>query len=1366
MADSFTPLRQFNYANQVNPIFICIKQSARDNGIGYRDPFSFPNVGLFGLGFDPAGTTNVVVALHILEARIALERVAQKKLGKSKAVFLSELLGVPNWTDDFPGAITVTQNFPTATTVESDANAMATFRRLPEKNVWYEELQSACDRLKGQPDTDTGTFSYDLSYGELGCIPFGTAFDLDVTFHNRTAGFNIVNVRFPDVVRRSSESFFADRPGGLEQFSVSGPITGTAQLIDFGGGVFGGAMSGQADCTVRRADSTAVGTASGPVSGKITSASINPSTGLLAPGGTVNGSVTGGITLPNGGGSWPVNGDVAGLCSVVGIGPDGSGGFRGSLTGIASGVVDASTFAQGPISVGFNGRTFFVTRSQWTKVTIRTTNSTSSTSGTVSGDITGIPSENGGCPNSGCIGTVQNGVLKDASGTVIGSVTGEITILTPSGQSFQQNVPISGTLKGKLNGTTEIISTVTVTKTNTPLGTGTFTGLASTIVNTVYINPKPGPNSNYFTGMSLIEEATGKVVPGPPIPPHSDAIFHFTGTIAAATDLSEAEKKQIEALGFLRFQLGDTISPVTSIDVAQISDPRFLQQTLVNLPANITGPLFSINRNCIPCPPCPTMNPGDPPIDIKDSTGKVCRTCQAPGSTPPPPGEIQITIDSLPGFKTCQPGSGVGFVTIKNTRPTPTPPAASNSNDITVFKLVVTPGSSLVHVDKIEPNVPTLVPAGTSKVFKIFFSFFRNEPLQPGESPSVPITVIVLENDEVLIPKDTLKAFGFINITEGCVGGSGPPDCPQCPPNRPPGSPAFDIKDSTGRVCRTCPALPAFGNLPCPDCPPMQPGDPIILIKDSSGQICRTCVPPPKSPCECPPRPDCTPPFFVSADCPQCRYPCPGKDDGGGVAPMRFGFTVDTSYVVWSFDSNRPDVVHPNVQGRVQIFPHDSNFPGFSSQDDSVRIAYTFANPWGFPIDVNFTAANIMLTSPFGEDFTYAFVIKPITPTLVHIPANAGDTSVPSPVAIFELTLIAKPDDPSADNPNNPNGIGIIQIDAKDVVGKIVGPVGVGDQLWGPANLPTCNGFGSWAQGCVIEADQGSRGGLVGSPGVFEVIYKTPTYDNTTGDFAIVSSRANPSSSIVGQPASGGNTLDFTITYAVKNKAFDPLQVVTVVPRLISENTGKEVTKQFQVGPVSPALPVTIAAGATQNFTIRVTSQSNLNQTTQFIDLEGAVGGLYPSRGVDWVRNVESLGFYAITVQPTDFVMSISSSNTTFTVTPADIARGFGSWAATWTISVTNNRPPIPGFPLATDSVKFRAQQVSGPANIADFSGGDINFTGVKKGSTVTRTFNNSGSFLIPPQSGSILFRITGVPQQPSGTTASSNSVIVQLTKP
>lgn len=164
-------LKTFNFAKETNPVFICIKEKALKAGVGYRDPFSYPAGGLFGLGFDASGSTNIVMATHVLEARIALERAAFKVLKLGKAAYLLAAIGQIAWTDDQPTAINVVEAFPTATTTIANAATFKFFTDQPEKNVWYEELLRACRYLTGE--TPNNVFEHEVRYFVNGCVPFG-----------------------------------------------------------------------------------------------------------------------------------------------------------------------------------------------------------------------------------------------------------------------------------------------------------------------------------------------------------------------------------------------------------------------------------------------------------------------------------------------------------------------------------------------------------------------------------------------------------------------------------------------------------------------------------------------------------------------------------------------------------------------------------------------------------------------------------------------------------------------------------------------------------------------------------------------------------------------------------------------------------------------------------------------------------------------------------------------------------------------------------------------------------------------------------------------------------------------------------------
>lgn len=125
------PLLPYNYKDNTNPVFECIKVKAAQAGVTYRDPFQ---LGKFGFVAGGSGPVNVVRSFHVVEGRDALVASALILKGMNKATYLTASIGKTTWTDDFP---TPAQLF-----------------QLPEKDVWYVELERACqflDNVAPQP---------------------------------------------------------------------------------------------------------------------------------------------------------------------------------------------------------------------------------------------------------------------------------------------------------------------------------------------------------------------------------------------------------------------------------------------------------------------------------------------------------------------------------------------------------------------------------------------------------------------------------------------------------------------------------------------------------------------------------------------------------------------------------------------------------------------------------------------------------------------------------------------------------------------------------------------------------------------------------------------------------------------------------------------------------------------------------------------------------------------------------------------------------------------------------------------------------------------------------------------------------------
>lgn len=143
-------LKKFNFRDNVNPVFECVKRTAADAGVAYRDPFEQGRFG-YAVGSFARGAVNVVRARHIFEARNALVESARIRLGLSKAAYLKAFIGKDNWTDDV-----------------SNASQLMV---LPEKNIWYEELERAC----GEGSRETPPFSgfQALSIQPQFCIEYG-----------------------------------------------------------------------------------------------------------------------------------------------------------------------------------------------------------------------------------------------------------------------------------------------------------------------------------------------------------------------------------------------------------------------------------------------------------------------------------------------------------------------------------------------------------------------------------------------------------------------------------------------------------------------------------------------------------------------------------------------------------------------------------------------------------------------------------------------------------------------------------------------------------------------------------------------------------------------------------------------------------------------------------------------------------------------------------------------------------------------------------------------------------------------------------------------------------------------------------------
>lgn len=205
--DEFQPLKKYNFKTFTNKAFACVKKVAKNAQVFYRNPFENGYFGYNPVFPDPVlgdvaiPAINVVRARHIIEARDALVRAARVLVSLEKTEFLQATIGRSVWVDDLTDPIELA--------------------KLPERNLWYDEIDKACDYLSTEKAVP---FHADMQLSLHGgrCLEWGQGFlppdgnaDLSrqfsfiATVTNNSSSLEIRTIDFA-----TEPEFFSSNPDG------------------------------------------------------------------------------------------------------------------------------------------------------------------------------------------------------------------------------------------------------------------------------------------------------------------------------------------------------------------------------------------------------------------------------------------------------------------------------------------------------------------------------------------------------------------------------------------------------------------------------------------------------------------------------------------------------------------------------------------------------------------------------------------------------------------------------------------------------------------------------------------------------------------------------------------------------------------------------------------------------------------------------------------------------------------------------------------------------------------------------------------------------------------------------------------------